>query len=260
MHKLNLPVIRAGMLFIFAALLVPNLSWAEEFKKKVEKPVDQSITIRQDSQKEVEKWAEEKSALEAEFETLTETKERLSSDVERLSADASAREKRVEALNDQIRSMEKISENLTPFLESVHERLAELIRQPPPFLIEERTARLENLRETLDDTAVPMGEKFRKVMEALFIEAEYGNTVETYQHKIEIGGEEVLATVFRLGNMALFFETLDQESVGYFDLAENNWVSLPPESNREIRAAVEIASKVRPAEIVSLPLGRIVVK
>jgi hypothetical protein len=127
-------------------------------------------------------------------------------------------------------------------------------------LIEERTARLENLRETLDDPAVAMGEKFRKAMEALFIEAEYGNTVETYQEKIEIKGEEVLATVFRLGNMALFFETLDRESVGYFDLAENNWTPLSPEANREIRAAVEIASKVRPAEIVSLPLGRIIVK
>ncbi len=252
--------VRAGMVFLFALLLVPCSTGAEQFKKKVEKPVDESIAIRQEAQKEFEKWADEKSALETEFENLRETRQRLAAEVERLAGETAAREERVAALDRQIRSMEKISEDLAPFLENVYSRLADLIREPPPFLTEERNLRLQSLRETLDDSKIAMGEKFRKVMEALFVEAEYGNTVETYQQKIGIGREEVLATVFRLGTMALFYETLDQKSVGYYNLSENKWTPLPAEANREIREAVEIASKMRPAEIVSLPLGRIVVK
>ncbi len=260
MQNWKMPGMRAGLFFLFALLLVPCSTGAEQFKKKVEKPIDESISIRQEAQKEFEKWADEKSALETEFENLTQTRERLAAEVERLTRETDAKEEKIAAIDRQIRSMEIISEDFAPFLENAYAKLAEQIEEPPPFLMEERTLRLHGLKETLDDSRVAMGEKFRKVMEALFIEAEYGNTVETYQEKIGIGREEVLATVFRLGTMALFYETLDRKGVGYYDLSENKWTPLPAEANREIREAIEIASKMRPAEIVSLPLGRIVVK
>ncbi len=260
MRKRTPPRISTAILLFVAATMFCGAAVAQQFAGQVKKPIDESISIRQDAQRETEKWSEEKSALESEFDNLTGAKERLSAEVEQLTERVSSMEQSVESLNLQIRSMEKLSEDLAPFLEKVYGKLAALIEEPPPFLIGERTARLEDLRQTLDDPGVAMGEKFRKVMEALFVEAEYGNTVETCQEKIRIGREEVLATVFRLGTMALFFETLDRQRAGYFDLSENQWASLPANANRDIRAAVEIASKMRPAEVVSLPLGRIVVE
>jgi hypothetical protein len=97
-------------------------------------------------------------------------------------------------------------------------------------------------------------------MEALFIEAEYGNTIEVYQEKILLADEDMLVNVLRLGRISLFFETLDQQTAGYFDLAENLWRTLPQSANRDIRIAMEIGYKRRPADIVSLPLGRIGLK
>ena len=240
--------------------LICDTTMAEQFADQVKKPVDESITIRQQAQKDNEKWDAEKSALESEFENLRQAEKGLSEEVRKVSEEVAAKKKRVSALNQQIRSMEKISEELTPFLEKVYAQLEALLQAPPPFLVDERTARLESLRQTLDDSQVALGEKFRKVMEALFIEAEYGNTVETRQEKIRIGQEEVLTTAFRLGAMALFYETIDQQGAGYFDLSQNQWSPLEGGACRDIRVAVEIASKTRPAEIVTLPLGRIVVQ
>jgi len=84
--------------------------------------------------------------------------------------------------------------------------------------------------------------------------------VEVYQEKIFLGGEDVLVNVLRLGRISLFCETLDQTTVGYFDLDENQWKTLPQSANRDIRIAMEIGSKRRPADVVTLPLGRIGVK
>ncbi len=260
MRKRNILKISEAVFCLIATTMFCGTTVAQQFAGQVKKPIDESISIRQEAQRETEKWSEEKSALESEFDNLSESKERLSAEVVQLTERVSSMEQSVESLNRQIRSMEKISEDLAPFLEKVYGKLAALIEEPPRFLVGERTARLESLRQAMDDSGVAMGEKFRKVMEALFMEAEYGNTVETCQDKIRIGQEEVLATVFRLGTMALFFETLDRQRAGYFDLSENQWAPLPANANRDIRAAVEIASKMRPAEIVSLPLGRIVVE
>lgn len=80
--------------------------------------------------------------------------------------------------------------------------------------------------------------------------------MKVYREKIAVEDEAVLVDVFRLGRTALFFQTLDQETCGYRDTAAAQWVRLPRKANRGIRAAMEIRAKRRPADIVSLPLGR----
>ena len=47
---------------------------------------------------------------------------------------------------------------------------------------------------------------------------------------------------------------------GFYDLGEGKWNTLPMEANKDIHAAIEIGAKRRPADIVTLPLGRIVVQ
>ena len=237
-----------------------SASNAEQFTDKVKEPVNESITIRQKNQKDVEKWGEEKSKLEAEFESLLETRKQLTGQRDRMIEEIRSREKRVVSLEKQVISAEKISDRLPPFLEKIINRIGRLLDQPPVFLLEERSKRLENLEKTLDDPQISSGEKFRKVMEAVFVEAEYGNTVEVYQQKITFEKEEILVHVLRLGRLSLFFETLDQKTCGFFDIASGEWRPLPPSANRNIHTAIEIASRRRPADIVSLPVGRIVVK
>lgn len=236
------------------------VSVAEQVTEKIKKPVEDSIAIRQKTQKDIEKWSEKKSLLETEYDTLVENNKRLDMEREHLIKELEAMQERIAGLKNQIEAMKKISENLTPFLYGIYEKLVESVDYRLPFLQEERSERLANLKQTLDDSQIVPGEKFRKIMEALFIEAEYGNTVEVYQEKIFLGDENMLVNVLRLGRISLFFETLDQTTTGYFDLDENHWEILPQSANRDILTAMEIASKRRPADVVTLPLGRIGVK
>jgi hypothetical protein len=151
-----------------------------------------------------------------------------------------------------------IREELQSYLESVVAQLEEFIKKDFPFLLNERAARLDSIKETLTRPDKPAAEKYRKVMEALQIEAEYGRTVEVYQDTIDLNGQSVLMDILRLGRLSLFCQTPGGKMVGHYDRAAGRWVSLPSRYRREIHNAVEMARRERTIDLVRLPIGRIV--
>jgi hypothetical protein len=110
----------------------------------------------------------------------------------------------------------------------------------------------------MEDPEVSVSEKFRKAMEALLVEAEYGSTIEVYQQTIAVDDAPSLVNVFRLGRISLFYQTLDQKRCGFYDVAAAAWRPLPTAFNRCLQTAIEIGAKRRPVELLTLPLGRMV--
>lgn len=247
----------AGMLI---CLLFCSPLAAEDFPEKVKQPIAESIKVRQTTQKAEDQWAGQKAKLESEFEALQKEQQQLLKIRDDLGEEVRLHQATVEELQEKIVEIERISEELEPFLENTYTRLAELVDQGAPFLMDERRQRLQNLRSVLDDTQVLTSEKYRKVMEAVFIEAEYGNTIEVYRKRIQLAGKDILVDIFRLGRISLFFQTLDQAQTGYYDRAAGAWKPLPEAFNRDINGAVEIAAKRRTVDMLNLPLGRIVVQ
>jgi len=244
----------------FFSLLEGRPVSSEDLPARVKKPVDESITIRRKTQNAEDKWAEERSRLKGGYEKLERENDRLTAENSRFEKDVAARRASVDALEHQIAQIACISDELVPFLEQTYDRLALLVTEDVPFLSEERRKRLGTLRRTLDDAMVSTGEKFRKMMEALSIEAEYGNTVEVYQEEIPIDNGKIQVNIFRLGRISLFFQTLDGNTTGYFDPATFTWKKFPPRYNRQIKKAVEMGGKRRPVDLLDLPLGRLVMK
>lgn len=235
-------------------------AFSEDFSARVKKTVKGSIAIRQKTQKSEDKWAEERLKLKAKYEILETEKGRLKAEHDGLKKNLAARLAAVLALESEIARISRISEELLPFLKETYDRLAEWVKEDVPFLRAEREKRLETLGRILDDPLVPTGEKFRKVMEALSIEAEYGNTVEAYGEEIVLDDRRIQVNIFRLGRISLFFQSLDGEKTGYFDPSDSVWRKFPPRYNRQIDAAMEMAMKQRPMDLLILPLGKLVTK
>ena len=142
------------------------------------------------------------------------------------------------------------------YLASVVAQLEEFIKKDIPFLLKERDARLASIKETLALPDKPAAEKYRRAMEALQIEAEYGRSVEVYQDTIDLNGQSVLMDIMRLGRLSLFCQTPDG-MVGHYDRSAGRWVSLPSKYRREINNAVDMARRQRTIDLVRLPIGRI---
>ena len=137
------------------------------------------------------------------------------------------------------------------YLESVVANLEEFIKKDLPFLSEERSARLSSIKETLERPDKPVTEKYRRVMEAIQVETEYGRTVEVYQDTVNLD-------ILRLGRLSLFCRTPDGTKTGRYDQATQGWEVLASAYCREIGKAVEMARRERTIDIVRMPLGRIV--
>ena len=225
----------------------------------VEKHVKKSIDVRQASQKEQEKWDTQRVELAAAYDRLQAENQILEAENKRMSDRSAALGQEVEQLEQEKTQTRQVREELLPFLAEVQEKVTQLKAEDMPFLPEERTSRLEKLAALMDDPEVPVAEKFRRTMEALGIEAEYGNTIEVYHDQIHLGDQQVSGQIFRLGRISLYYMSLDGQEAAVFDVGEQQWRRLDDRFVPAVSAAVEIALKRRTAGILDLPLGRLAV-
>ncbi|MCJ8499332.1 DUF3450 domain-containing protein [Desulfatitalea alkaliphila] len=247
---------------VVLVLMVAGAGWvlpaAADLGGRVERSVGEAVTLRQQTQAAEEQWREERRSLVAELDALEQAQAQLREQTALLSEAVAAARTRVASKEKQLADIEALSTRIRPFLEDQVDRLAALIATDAPFLPEERRRRLEGLRVMMEDPDTAISEKLRKTMEAWFVEAEYGDTIEVYQQTIALNGNGVLVDIFRLGRLGLFYQTLDGRQCGVYDVAAKAWQPLPDRHNRAIQAALAIGARQKPVELLTLPLGRMV--
>ena len=239
--------------------------WCDEagdrsFHQAVTRPVAQAVKIRQTTQKEEEQWREQQQKLVAQYEKLQNERTQLQAEREALAQEIRDARGRIAAKEKQLADIEQMQAHIEPFLQVSVADLQQMVDEDLPFLPEERRQRIARLDELLKAPDVAISEKYRKVMEAWLVEAEYGHTIEVYQQTITAAHHEMLVNILRLGRISLFYQALDQSSCGFFDVAGQSWQPLPAADNHAIAAAIDIGTKRKPAELLTLPLGRIAAK
>ncbi|MFO7885824.1 MAG: DUF3450 domain-containing protein [Desulfobacteraceae bacterium] len=233
---------------------------SEHVAQQAQQSVETAIDLRQETQKTRDRWTREKEKLIRKYNSLKQENTQLKSMNDELSKQLAAKTGSIEKIKFQITEIEKISSNIQPFLETCVDDLRNMVTQGLPLLIKEREIRVAALEKTLADPGISSSEKFRKTMEALFIEAEYGNTIEVYQKNILFDKEKVLADIFRLGRISLFCRTPDGKKTGTYDRAEGEWQVLDSRFNSEINRAFAMGRKREPIDFLNLPLGRMAVQ
>jgi hypothetical protein len=225
--------------------------------ERVKETVTGTVELRQETQKKEDRWALEKAELQARYQASKAHIETLEKQAALWGRKVEVLQEQVDELNRRIEESERLEANLGEILEAVMSRLEGWVEKDLPFLPEERAKRLSFLRETLAHTDNSGAEKLRQLLEALLVECEYGDTVEVYEQRIQVDGEPVFATIFRLGRLSIFWQTPDGARVGEYDRVAKSWVELPSKYARSISAAVEMAEKRRPVELLRLPVGRL---
>lgn len=266
----RLSLISLSVVFILTGLMSSgfcqtpqaNTTDSNPLSSRAQQHVEKAIHMDQQSQERRTHWEQEKIDLVNTYEQLVQQKQFLETENKTLSEQQKYLQTLNQTMTRQIEDSIRVQEELSPFLTQVYEQLDTFIASDAAFLEEERSTRLATLDKIMKDPQVTIAEKYRKVMEALFIEAEYGSTIEVYQDRIQLGSKEQEATlgnIFRLGRICLFFLSLDQSICGVFNPAENTWQKLSDKHLPAIRSAVEIGNKRKPAELVPLPIGRLAV-
>ena len=232
------------------------LAGAEE-NKSLSDTVAKTVETQQQTQKKQEAWAEEKSDYAARYRAAK-------AQVDYLEKTKAFEEKEVSSLDTGIAELErrmvesaKLKDNLEDSLNVVVNRLDEWVKQDIPFLAKERSDRLASVREAIAKPEVTGAEKLRRVLEALQVEANYGNTVDVSQERIKVGSDEISADVIRIGRVSVYWRSPDGKRVGEFDRASKQWVELDKKYLNSIADVREMVMRLRSTKVITLPLGRI---
>jgi predicted RNase H-like nuclease (RuvC/YqgF family) len=153
-------------------------------------------------------------------------------------------------LEQEIASLDATADAIPSLLERMFADLEQFVRDDVPFSSEERSQRIDRLRDVMANPDTEPAEKFRRLMEAYQIEMEYGRTMAAYKEKLADGRD---AEFVRLGRVALLYRTDDGTESGYWDNQQKAWVP-DPGSARAIEDALAIAREQKASDLIVVPV------
>ena len=163
-------------------------------------------------------------------------------------------QRELEDIEAQLISLAETEQATLPLLVRMQKMLAQFVAADLPFLLEERNQRVERLARLLDRADVSLAEKYRQILEAYQIEAEYGRTLEAWNGTLKQKDSQREVTFFRLGRVGLYYQSLDGEESGRWNRAQSSWERLDDQFNWSIRKGISVARQQSVPELLELPL------
>ena len=157
------------------------------------------------------------------------------------------------SLEDQLDRVGLVGRSVTPLMLRMIDAIEKFVELDVPFLIDERSERIAELRKLMSRADVTNAEKYRGIMEAYQIENEYGRTIEAYQGALELNGQTRQVEFLRVGRVAFLYQTLDAAETGVWDHANQSWTDAA-ESRSAVRKGVRIARKQTAPDLLKLPV------
>jgi chromosome segregation ATPase len=172
---------------------------------------------------------------------------------EQLEAQVQSQEEEITSIEQQLLDIETTNREVQPLMRKMVTALDQFIELDVPFLIEERTERIDNLKNMMARADVSISEKYRLIMEAYQIELEYGRTLETYEGTLNAGDQPRTVQFVRLGRVSLLYRTLDGSETGYWDAVQGQWV-VDDSYAEAVEQAIRVANQEGAPELLTVPV------
>lgn len=172
---------------------------------------------------------------------------------EQLEAQVRSQDEEIASIQQQLLDIEQTNREVQPLMDKMVRALDQFIQLDVPFLIEERTRRVNNLKNIMARADVSISEKYRLILEAYQIELEYGRTLEAYEGTLNAGEEPRTVTFVRLGRISLMYRTLDGSETGYWDQNQKQWV-VDNSYAEAVDQALRVANQEGAPELLTVPV------
>ena len=161
---------------------------AEEDAPTEPNPLDAVVDVRSEGndeaaavQKRIDAISDETDELLSQYRTVLKQIDSIDLYNRQMRELIAAQEAELASLQDQLGRVQEVGRSVTPLMLRMIDAIEKFVRLDVPFLIEERTERIAELRKMMGRADVTTAEKFRQIMEAYQIENEYGRTIEAYR-------------------------------------------------------------------------------
>jgi hypothetical protein len=204
------------------------------------------------SQGRVTQLAQQTADLLAEYRSVVRETESLkiyNDNLEKVVLDQRAE---VISINQQLNGLEATNRGVVPLMLEMIDTLDKIVENDMPFRLQERRARVERLRDMMDQADVTASEKYRRVMEAYQGEMEFGRTTEAYAETLPTTGQTV--DFLRVGRTLLVYQSSDQITTGWFNPTTRQYEDLPKRYRLEVKEGLAIARNEKAPNLVMLPV------
>ncbi|WP_188149534.1 DUF3450 domain-containing protein [Teredinibacter waterburyi] len=241
-------VLSAGALFAGAA-------HADKTLDAIMQVSQAKTSAGQQSQKRIDKMQADTQSLLQKFKIVNKEIEGLRVYNAQLEKQLANQRKVIGELNESIDQVTVIERQIQPLILRMLEGLEQFVSLDLPFHTEERQKRVDTLRSNQDRADISVAEKFRQVLEAYNIEAEYGRKLDTYVDTLNVGGQERQVNILLVGRIALMYQTIDTKLSGAWDQSQRAWVELDAgEYRAAILKGIRIAKKQASIDVMELPI------
>jgi Protein of unknown function (DUF3450) len=198
-------------------------------------------TLAADSQKRIDRLAQETDDLAQEFKSQNKLIDDLRVYNAQMQKQVDGQLGVVAELDKSIEKVTVIERQIQPLIFKMLEALDQFIALDKPFSLEERQNRITLVKSNQERADISVSEKFRQVLEAYKIESAYGSTIEAYKATLPVSGQDREVNVLRVGRISLMYQTTDGQQSGYWDVSQGAWAELDSSYNGSILKGLRIA-------------------
>lgn len=172
---------------------------------------------------------------------------------DQLAEQVQSQEQEIASIERQMLEIETTNREVQPLMQQMVDTLAQFIDLDVPFLLEERTARVQGLKDIMGRADITISEKYRRILEAYQIELEYGSTLSAYEGRLGVGADARTVEFAQLGRVSLMYRTLDGTETGYWDANQDTWV-VDPSYAEAVEEAIRVARGDGAPELLTVPV------
>jgi hypothetical protein len=159
----------------------------------------------------------------------------------------------VALIQRQLGEIDTTQREIQPLMQKMVDTLVKFVELDVPFLIDERSDRVNRLQEIMPRADVTISEKYRRILEAYQIELDYGRSLDTYEAKLPGDAEGKTVTFVRLGRISLMYQTPDGNETGYWNQNTRSWVQ-DDDYQESVQKAIKVAKKLGAPDLLEVPV------
>jgi len=244
---------RLGIALLLLLLLAVPGAWAAEVRDSL-KVVSGTNRSAVESQKKIDALSVETRDLLEEYRKLQDGSDYQSAYTRELEELDRAQNEQIELLQEQIARAKITRQRIVPLMRSMADALEKFVVLDLPFHHEERISAVLQLKQRLNQPDLSVSARFRILLEAYQLEQDYGDRIEAWRGPLQFQAEELSVQFLRVGRVALYFQSLDGSTSGYWDAAADSWEVLEAGHNRALVQALRVARNQSAPQLLQLPV------
>jgi len=211
------------------------------------------LNLAQQSQERINNIVEGTRSLEDQYRAINKEIDGLKVYNRLMRAQVEGQQATLEDIGLSMDQVDVINRQIFPLMERMIDGLEQSISLDVPFLMEERTKRIDDLKSIMERSDVTVAEKFRKVMEAYQIENDYGTSSEYYTESLTIDGATRSFNMLRIGRIGLYFQSDDTKITGRWNNDSRSW-EIDNSARNEVRKGLRMARQLIAPELIIIPV------